>query len=168
MCDTLTGWFPYSADCWLLLLRRENVTAIKKKQKKFVVSLKNLLSYLEIFSPNLLYIYIFLFQYGVHTQHNEFFLRPYPSPHTRPFFFLCNGHSRGGPTCAGHMGPTLILLFSCLFQTHPAEVFLRMGDPPLFLSPFFEIWDLSSKNRETFDYVSRTHLGSGRRCEVLT
>jgi hypothetical protein len=34
------------------------------------------------------------------------------------------------------MGPTLILLFSCLFQTHPAEVFLRMGDPPLFLSPF--------------------------------
>ena len=95
MCDTLTGWFPYSADCWLLLLRRENVTAIKKTKKKFVVSLKNLLSYLEIFSPNLLYIYIFLFQYGVHTQHNEFFLRPYPSPHTRPFFFLCNGHSRG-------------------------------------------------------------------------
>lgn len=71
----------------------------------------------------------YFYQYGVHT-HNEFFLGP--THHHTAIFFLRQRSLEGGPTCAGHMGSTLIL-FSCLFQTSSGSfIFSTDGGPVLW------------------------------------
>lgn len=117
-----------------------------------LVSLLNLLSYLEIFS-----LESFISTNMAYT-HNEFFLGP--THHHTAIFSFDNGHSRGGPTCAGHMGSTLILL---LFVSNIQRKFYFSTDG----GPVFS-WNMIIPPAEKFLFLfkSRTPVRSSVLLEV--
>lgn len=157
--DTLTGWFPYGVDRWPppLLLRRENVTTI---EKMFVlVSLLNLLSYLEIFS-----LESFISTNMAYTHITSFF-SALPTT-TRPFFSFDNGHSRGALHVPAIWGRPWFSSLVCF--KHPAEVlfFRRMGDPFFFMK-YDHLSFTPSRKIIIFNFKSRTPVRSSSLVEVL-
>lgn len=116
-----------------------------------LVSLLNLLSYLEIFS-----LESFISTNMAYTHITSFF-SALPTT-TRPFFSFDNGHSRGALHVPAIWGRPWFSSLVCF--KHPAEVlfFRRMGDP------FYEIWSslFHPPSRKIFNFKSRTRSGRRR------
>lgn len=101
----------------------------------------------------------YFYQYGVHT-HNEFFLGP--THHHTAIFFLRQRSLEGGPTCAGHMGSTLIL-FSCLFQTSSGSfIFSTDGGWGTRFMKYDHLFFTPQQKNFYFNFKSRTRSGRRR------
>lgn len=124
-----------------------------------LVSLLNLLSYLEIFS-----LESFISTNMAYTHITSFF-SALPTT-TRPFFSFDNGHSRGALHVPAIWGRPWFSSLVCF--KHPAEVlfFRRMGDPFFFMK-YDHLSFTPSRKIIIFNFKSRTPVRSSSLVEVL-